>query len=53
MKEINSFRISKKLREDIEVIVKDSPEKFESVSHFVRCAVIKLIKENRGVRNVE
>ena len=49
MKEINSFRLSKKLREDIEFIVKDSPERFESVSHFVRCAVIKLIKENKEV----
>lgn len=40
-----TFQIREDWAKEIEELVKES-EKYVSISHFMRCAVVKLLKEN-------
>lgn len=40
-----SIRLTKKLNAEIEIITKRNPDKYENISHFVRCACFKLLRE--------
>ena len=48
--EIIQLRIQKEYSLKIEKLVRKNPDKFDSSSHFVRCAIIKLLKEEGALR---
>jgi Arc/MetJ-type ribon-helix-helix transcriptional regulator len=43
-----NFRIGTKQQEKIKKIITKLPNKYDNVSHFIRCAIIKLIREEEG-----
>lgn len=43
-----SFRITEDQYSEIEYLVKKKDYKFTSVSHFIRCAIVKLLDEENG-----
>lgn len=43
-----SFRISEDVLGEIEMIVRKKDYKYENVSHFIRCALVKTIRDERN-----
>lgn len=44
-----TYRFEDKLYDEIKSLVKRSDDRYESVSHFIRCAVLKLMREEYGL----
>jgi len=48
-----NFRIGTKQQEKIKKIITKLPNKYDNVSHFIRCAIIKLIREEEGCKCIK
>ena len=48
MKEPRSFRPTEGMLEDIDQVVRANPAKYTGRSHFVRCAIVRLLRSEGG-----
>jgi Arc/MetJ-type ribon-helix-helix transcriptional regulator len=47
--EVIQLRIKKEFSLKIDKLVRKNPDKFDSSSHFVRCAIIRLLREYKAI----
>jgi len=47
LRKVITARFSDGQIRDIEVIVENNKDKYENVSHFVRCAVLRLVRQEK------
>ena len=46
-----NLRVNEEILKQIETIIEnDNGEKYDNVSHFIRCAVLKLIRNENGTK---
>lgn len=48
-----TFRLTEEQKKAIKEIFEEHQDKYENVSHFVRCAILKLIKEEQKLMKIK
>ena len=53
MNDTNNFRLRKREKREIDRVVYLNKQKYDNRSHFVRCAIIKLLREEDKERRIK